>query len=108
MLTSELVKINKDYFIKAASMSANAAIFVAFPYLNFPPLNILIEQGIKWLVGRIANGLELLAFFTYIDFRVDAQGAAYVVASREANRLQTEESRKKADEAFKVFAKFNT
>lgn len=107
MTTDELVKINKDYFIKTSSVVAKATILGAFPYLDFPPINLLINQAIGWLMGKIADGLELSAFFIYVDFRVDAQGKDYVQAAHEADRLQTEEARIKADEAFKRFAKFN-
>ena len=103
MQTSDLVKINKDVFIKAASVSAKTAIFAALPYLNVPPINFIINKAVDWIVGTIANSLETLAFFTYIDFRVSQQGKDYVLAAHAADTLQTEESRRKADEAFKRF-----
>ena len=106
MTTEELVRINKDYFIKASSLAMKVAIFEAFPYLNVPPLNYLINQAIGWLVNKLAATLELAAFFTYIDFRVDKQGKDYVLAAHEADRVPTEEMKRKADEAFKRFAKF--
>ena len=71
MTTAELVKINKDFFTRSANLAAKTAIFTAFPYLNVPPLNYLINQAIGWLVGKIADGLELSAFFIYTDFRVE-------------------------------------
>lgn len=103
MQTSDLVKINKDVFIKAASVSAKTAIFVALPYLNVPPFNFIINKAVDWIIGKVADSLELLAFFAYIDFRVDQQGKDYVLAAHEAELLQTEEARRKADEAFKRF-----
>ena len=102
-----MVKINKDYFVKSSSILAKTAIFTAFPYLNFPPVNFLINQAINWTVGKIADGLELSAFFVYIDFRIDKQGREYADAARAAEIGQTEELRIKADEAFKAFAHFN-
>ena len=107
MRLDDLVKVNKDYFIKASTIAIKVAIFEALPYLNVPPFNFLINQVVNWLVAKLASSLELLAFFTYIDFRVDQQGREYVQAAHEAERVPTEEMRKKADEAFKRFAKFN-
>lgn len=106
MTTEDLVKINKDYFIKVSVITAKGAIFAAFPYLRVVPLSYLIDQGIGWMVTKIADGLELSAFFVYIDFRADKQGCEYVYAAHEADNLKTEESRKKADEVFKRFARF--
>ncbi len=107
MKSDDLVKINKDFFIKSATAAGKTAVFTAFPYLSMPPFSLLIDQGISWLVSKIADGLELSAFFLYIDFRVDKQGKEYVEAAHEADKLQTEEARRKADEAFKRFARFN-
>lgn len=107
MITDELVRINKDYFVKASSISLKAAIFGALPYLNVPPLNFLVGKLVDWIISKVADGLELGAFFIYIDMRVDQQGKEYVSAAHEANTFQTEESRRKADEAFKRFVKFN-
>ena len=107
MTTSELVKINKDFFIRSANLASKTAIFTAFPYLNIPPLNYLINQAIEWLVGKIADGLELSVFFIYVDFRVDEQGNSYTKASQEAYKNPTEENKKRADEAFDNFFKLN-
>jgi hypothetical protein len=108
MTTAELVRINKDYFVKTATVAAKTAIFVAFPYLKIPPLNLLIDQGISWMVKKIADGLELSAFFIFVDFRVDAQGKDYVLASHNANNNPTEENMRIADEKFKIFASFKS
>ena len=105
MTTDELVRINKNYFVITANTAAKNAVFVAFPYLNVPPLNFLVSQAISWIVNKIADGMELGAFFIYVDFRVDAQGKEYVQATHDAEKLKTEESRIKADLAFKRFAK---
>jgi hypothetical protein len=108
MTTNDLVKINKSYFILAASTAAKTAIFVAFPYLNVPPVNFLINKAIDWLISKIADALDLLLFFEYIDFRVDQQGKEYVDAAHLAMKVPTEENIRKADEAFKSFAHFNS
>ena len=108
MTTDEIVRINKDYFIKTATVAARAAILVAFPYLNIPPFNLLINQGISWMVKKIADGLELSAFFIYIDFRVDAQGKDYVLAAHNANNNPTEENMRIADAKFKAFVSFKS
>lgn len=108
MTTDELVKINKNYFKKSSLIAAKTAVYGAFPYLNVLPISLIINQAIDWLVEKIADGLELSAFFVFIDMRVDAQGKVYVKAAHEAELLQTEEARKKADEAFKLFINFKS
>ena len=108
MLSSDLAKISKDYFIKSSLGVAEAALFSAFPYLNVPPFNFLIIKGLTWLIQKIADGLELLAFFTFVDLRTSEEGNAYVKAAHAANTLQTEESRRLADEAFKRLVSFTS
>jgi len=108
MTTDDLVKINKDYFTKLSQAAAKTAVFTAIPYLNIPPINFIISKLIDWIVSKIADGLEIATFFIYVDLRVNTQGRDYVLAANEAEKLQTEESRKKADEAFKKFAHFNS
>ncbi len=108
MTTEELVKINRDFFTKAAGIAAKTAIFMAIPYLDVPPVNFLINRVVDWIVNQIADGLELSAFFIYIDLRVSKQGKEYVIASYNANKFQTEELRKIADEKFKAFVKFSS
>lgn len=87
-------------------MAASVAIFTAFPFLNTPPFNYLTNKAISWLMSQIADKLELISFYEYIDLRVDAQGKDYVQAAHDANIQQTEESLKKADDAFRAFVKF--
>lgn len=108
MTTDELVKISKNYFIKVASTAAKTAVFTYVPFLKLPFFSTITNKAIDWLIGKVADTLELGAFFIYVDFRVDAQGKDYVLAAHEAEKLQTEEARKKADEAFKKFAHFNS
>lgn len=108
MTTDDLVKISKSYFINVASAAAKSAVFLYIPFLKLPFFNTLTNKAVDWLIEKIADTLELSAFFVYVDFRVDAQGKEYVLAAHEADKLQTEEARRKADEAFKRFAKFNS
>ena len=106
MTTKELVQLNRDIFIKTSSMTAKTAIFTAFPYLNIPPLNFLINQALDWIILKIADGLELSAYFIYTDIRVEKEGRDYIDALKNANTLQTEESQRLADEAFKRLISF--
>jgi len=108
MLSTDLAKISKDYFIKSSLGVAQAALFSAFPYLNIPPFNFLIAQGLKWLIVKVADGLELISFFIYVDLRTTEEGAAYVKAAHLAESLQTEEARRAADEAFKRLVSFTS
>jgi hypothetical protein len=108
MTTNEIVKINKNYFIITASTAAYTAVFVAFPYLNIPPLNFLIKKAIGWLIAQIADALELASFFIYIDFRASTQGKDYMAAAHLANNQPTEANLKDADAKFKLFAHLNS
>lgn len=108
MTTEELVRINKDYFIRAAGVVAKTTIFAAFPYSNVAPINLIINQALSWLIGKIADSLELAAFFSYVDMRVDQQGKDYVDAAHAANTNDNEDLRRIADEKFKAFVHFNS
>ena len=114
MNIGDLVKINKDVFIKIASTASKGAVLSAFPYL-LGPFAYLINKSLDWIVLKIADGLELASFFVYIDFRVDAQGKAYVESVKKCQEIektgtpyQIEEARRIADEKFKIFVKFTT
>jgi hypothetical protein len=107
MTTDELVRINKEYFVKASESAVKIAFFGAFPYLNVPPFNLIIDQGLNWIVRKIADGLELSAFFTFVDLRVSEQGREYVAATIQANKTQSVEDIRIADEKFKSLVKFN-
>jgi len=107
MTTDELVRINKGYFIKVITVAAKTAIVGAFPFLATPPFPLILDKALNWLITKVADILEVGSYFIYIDYRVDEQGRAYVQAAHEADKLQTEEARIKADEAFKKFARFN-
>ena len=107
MRAEELIEVNKTYFVKASEIAVKTAIFGAFPYLNRVPFNFLISKAVDWIIIQVANNLAMQAFFIYVDFRVNKDGKNYVQAAHIANTLQTEESRKAADEAFKRFARFS-
>lgn len=106
MTSNDLAKISKDYFLKSSITAASAVVLASFPFLNVPPINLIVNKAISWLMNQVADKLELLSFFLYIDLRTDQEGMDYVKAAHEANILQTEEAMAKADAAFKRFAKF--
>ena len=108
MNTNDLVRINKDYFIKASKSAIKFAFFAAFPYLNILPFSLIIEQGLNWIVCKIADGLELSAFFTYVDLRVSKQGSEYVLASMQADRTKSIKDIEDADDKFRALVKFNS
>lgn len=108
MTTEDLVKVSKNYFLKVFTTAAKTAVFTYVPFLRLPFFKTVTDKAIDWLFEKTADGAETAAFFIYVDFRVDAQGKTYVLAAHEANTLQTEEARKKADEAFKKFVHFNS
>ena len=104
MTINELVKINKDVFVKTTGTLLKTEFLLAFPYLKF--LSPAINKIIDIIVSFIASKLELLSYFIYIDYRVDQEGKDFVLAAQKANIDQTEESRKLADEKFHAFIKF--
>lgn len=108
MTTDELVKINKDYFIKVTTTAAKTALVGAFPFLVTPPFPFLLDKALNWIITKVADALELGSYFIYIDYRVDAQGKAYVEAAHEAEKNPTTENIQKANDAFKKFIKFTS
>lgn len=108
MTTDDLVRINKDYFVKTASMASKTAVFAAFPYLNVPPFNFIISKALAWIINKTADEAELGLFFMYTDLRVDKQGEEYVLAAHAAMLVPTEENLRIADEKFKAFIHFNS
>lgn len=117
MTADELVKINKDVFIKMVSSAVEAELLTLFPYLATNPLLLkYVRHYIEELVTKVADRLELAAYFLYTDYRVDAQGKEFVAKSQKAYDLELanaspeelEQARKMADGAFKKFFKFTT
>jgi hypothetical protein len=106
MNTQDLVKVNKDYFVVVAQTALKTAVYTALPYLNVPPINVLLNKLINWLISKVADGLELAMFFIYVDLRISLEGADYVTAAQKANKTQLPEDIKVANEKFKIFIKF--
>lgn len=115
MTSEELAKINKDYFAKVTSMAAKTVMFSNFPFLNIQPLNFITSQLIDMFVKYLADALELVSFYAYIDLRVDKQGKDYVNAKKKGLEIEltgTPEEKKIAEQkiidTFKLFAKFTS
>jgi|ERR1017187_9182893 hypothetical protein len=108
MTSDDLVKINKDYFVKVGESAAEVAVFSSFPFLSVQPFKFVTDQAINWVVTKIADGLELTAFFLYVDLRTSTEGLNYVQAAHKANQTQSEDDRKAADALFTVLVSFKS
>jgi hypothetical protein len=108
MTSVDLIRINKDFFIKAASISAKTAVFAALPYLSTPPFGMIIGKFIDWIIGKIADSLELAAYFEYVDLRTVKQGDDYVSAAHKANQTNSPGDIQIANDKFKLLVKLGS
>lgn len=114
MTTEDLIRINREYFCNLVSQGLKTTLLAYFPFLLAPPFPYFIDLFLDWLVKQIAEILEQAAFFVYTDFRVSAQGKAYVEAKLKGFKAEMsgslEDIKRTQDEiknAFRTFAKFN-
>ncbi len=83
------------------------------PFLEIPPLDKITTLLLKTFYKKLADKIELVAFFEYIDLRVSRQGKEYVQAKREGYEIElngTDEQKKAAEkkiiDTFRAFVKF--
>lgn len=111
----KLVKINKDFFIQSSTVALKAQLVGLFPFIAIQPWSFVYDKFSNWLINKLADGLELVAFFKYTDLRVTKQGNDYVNAkikgieaelSGDPQKIKAAEDEIKAK--FRTFVKFTT
>ena len=110
-----LVKINKGYFIESSTVALKAQLVGLFPFILIPPWSFVYDKLAAWFIKKLADGLELIAFFKYTDLRVSKQGNDYVNAKIKGleAELSGDPAKIKAAEdeikdKFRAFVKFTT
>lgn len=113
MTADEYVQIIKNALKSLSSGAALAAIFFYAPFLNIPIVRDLIKWIVGLIVGKVLDGGEMLAFFLYIDLRVNAEGRDFAKAAHKNYLAQIGGSpeekaaaEKELIDAFNKFAKF--
>ena len=76
----KLVKINKDFFVQSSAVALKAQLVGLFPFIAIQPWAYVYDKFANWIINKLADGLELIAFFKYTDLRVTKQGNEYVEA----------------------------
>jgi hypothetical protein len=114
MKHSEYVKVIQKTITDLAIRKILEALLKEAPFLFWGPFGPITKALITKVVMKAYEQGEMLAFFKYIDMRVDAQGVAFTKAAIKNHHIQqhgTEDEKKKAEQelivAFKSFVKLS-
>lgn len=110
--TKQIVQVAKDFFSEASSLILKN--YLA-PIIAIPILGNVVSKLIDFFIAKISDGLELLGYFKYVDFRTTEQGKTYFDSKVKGYQVELsgtlEEKQKAEDEikkTFEAFAKFNS
>lgn len=67
-----------------------------------PPLGFIVTAIVNKLCEKLVDRAEMIAFFKYVDFRVDAQGRSLEQAMVNNLYMQTHGTKEQKDEAEKI------
>jgi hypothetical protein len=79
--TDQYIGAMRWAFISLGSQSLTAAIIAAVPFLGVPPLKQLVGAIVSSCLEMLVKFPEMMIFFKYVDFRVNAQGKALFEAA---------------------------
>ena len=106
MTNEEAVAIAKSQFRRLGKDSLKAGIAATpFAFLIVPPLNILTDKALDWILTQLTEKAETGIFFLYTNFNVTAQGRAFIsaaVANHNAQAGNNEELKKRTEEDLKT------
>lgn len=104
MTNEEAVAIVKNQFVSIGKGVLTSALVSWAPIFKVPPLSTISNIIIEKMLTKLATNAETGAFFLYTNFRVDAQGRAFMDAAVENHKVQmlgTPEEKKRAEENLK-------
>jgi hypothetical protein len=89
MTNEEAVQLIKNQFTSISGRVLKAAILTTpLSFLETPPLSFITNKIIDWATGVLAKDGEIGAFFLYTNFNVNQQGADFMKAVIENQRMQ--------------------
>jgi hypothetical protein len=75
------IQVLRWAFVKQATKVVDGILIAEFPFLATPVLKQLMDAGLSYVIGKLANEAEMLAFFAYTDLRVNEQGRSFIAAA---------------------------
>lgn len=82
MTNEQAVQLAKSQFIRLSDGAIKTAILSSpFAWLETPPLNLITNKAIDWIINKIADNAEIGIFFLYINFNTTKEGADFMKAA---------------------------
>ena len=78
MTRDESVAVAKSTFVLLVKRGILSILGVWLPFINIPSVNKVLSFFLEKLLSAVADGAEMLAFFTFTDFRVRDQEKSFV------------------------------
>lgn len=105
MTHEEAVQLIKGQFTSISGRVLKTALLsTPFAFLETPPLSLITNKIIDWALGVLAKDAETGAFFVYTNFNVNQQGAEFmkaVIENQKMQQLGSEDEKKIAEEKLK-------
>ncbi len=101
MTRQEYIDIIKSAFLTAGKKAVVGFLVEKFAFFSLPIVNPLLKMVVEKILTILIQNAEMLAFFTYTDFRVAQQGKAFEEAALKNHLAQqggSDDEKKRAEE----------